>query len=184
MPRSEVHFDSAAGVGTAPRIDCLRTHPGRSALAILSMGASAIHFAASPDHFGEWVPFGVAFAFLAWFQALWAATCLIGRARPWATAAIVINTGAIVVWIWSRTLGLPIGPDPGSIEPVGFADALSSAFEALIVPGLLAGGTPLAARLAGQPIRWRAAVTLVTVTVVALSLLALLTLAPQAMPMS
>lgn len=62
-----MHFDSAAGVGTVPRIDCLRTHPGQSALAILSMGAAAIHFAASPDHFGEWVPFGVAFAFLAWF---------------------------------------------------------------------------------------------------------------------
>lgn len=181
---SEVQSDSAAGVSSVPWIAYPRTHPGRSTLAVLSIGAAAIHFAASPDHFGEWVPYGVAFAVLAWFQVLWAATYLVGRPRPLATAAIVVNAGAIIVWIWSRTIGLPIGPTPGSTEPVGFADALSSGLEALLVLGLLGGGTSLASRLAARPARWRTAVVLVTVTVVALSLFALMALAPQTMPMS
>lgn len=178
------HVESAPGLGTSPWIAYLRSHPGPSTLAILSFGAAAIHFAVSPDHFGEWVPYGIAFACLAWFQLLWAATYLVGRAWPWAAAAVVVNAGAVIVWVWSRTIGLPIGPDPGSPEPVGFADALSSAFEALLVLGLLAGRNPLAARVARQPARRGAAVALVTFTVIALTLVALFGLAPQGMSMS
>ncbi len=183
MRTSEAHLESSAGVGSGSWIAYVRSHPGPSTFAILSFGAAAIHFAVSPEHFGEWVPYGVAFACLAWFQLLWAATYLVGGARPWTTAAVVVNAGAVIVWVWSRTIGLPIGPDPGATEPVGFADALSSGFEALLVLGLLAGGTPLAARVARQPARWGAAVALVTVTVVALTLVALVILAPPAMSM-
>ncbi len=175
--------ESATGVVTGAWVAYLRSHPGPWTLAILSFGAAAIHFAVSPDHFGEWVPYGVAFACLAWFQLLWAATHLVGRARPSTTAAVVVNAGAVSVWVWSRTIGLPIGPSPGSPEPVGFADALSSGFEALLVLGLLAGGSTLAARVARQPARWGAVVVLVTFTVVALTLVALMVLAPPTMSM-
>jgi hypothetical protein len=177
------HVESTTGDVTGSWIACLRSHPGPSTFAILSFGAAAIHFAVSPEHFGEWAPYGVAFACLAWFQLLWAAAYLARPARRWASAAAAVNAGAVIVWVWSRTIGLPIGPDPGSTEPVGFADALSSGFEALLVLGLLAGGTPLAARVARQPARWGAAVVLVTFTVVALTLVALIVLAPQAMSM-
>ncbi len=173
------HFESTTGVVTGSWIAYLRSHPGPSTFAILSFGAAAIHFAVSPEHFGEWVPFGVAFACLAWFQLLWAAAYLARPAPRWASAAVVVNAGVVIVWVWSRTIGLPIGPDPGATEPVGFADALSSAFEALLVLGLLAGGTTLADRVARQPARWGAAVVLATLMVVALTLVALILLAPQ-----
>jgi hypothetical protein len=177
------HVEAPTGVVTGAWIAYLRSHPGPSTLAILAFGAAAIHFAVSPDHFGEWAPYGVAFACLAWFQLLWAATYLVGRARPSTIAAVVVNAGAVIVWVWSRTIGLPIGPDPGSPEPVGFADALSSGLEALLVLGLLAGGSTLAVRVARQPARWGAVVVLVTFTVVALTLVALMVLAPQTMSM-
>ncbi len=183
MRDSETRVGSTTGAVMGPWIAYLRSHPGPSALAILSFGAGAIHFAVSPDHFGEWAPYGVAFACLGWFQLLWAAAYLVRRARPWATAAIVVNAGAILVWAWSRTIGLPIGPAPGSTEPVGFADALSSCFEAALGFGLLAGGTALAARVARQPARWGAVVVFMTIAVVALTMVALMTLAPPAMQM-
>lgn len=161
----------------------LRSRPGPSTFAILSFGSAAIHFAVSPDHFGEWAPYGVAFACLAWFQLLWAAAYLVRPARRWVRPAIIVNAGAVIVWAWSRTIGLPIGPSPGSTEPVGFADTLSSGFEALLVLGLLAVGTPLAARVARQPARWAATVVVATAAVVTLTLVAMIALAPQAMPM-
>jgi hypothetical protein len=180
---SGAHLESWAGVGSGSWIAYVRSQPGPTTLAVMSFGAAAIHFAVSPDHFAEWAPYGVAFACLAWFQILWAAIYLVGRTRSWVSAAVIVNAGTIVVWVWSRTIGLPIGPNPGATEPVGFADALSSGFEALVVLGLLAGGTPVAARLARRPARWGAAVVVVTVTVVALTFIALMVLAPQAMSM-
>lgn len=183
MQDSRDYIGTATGAGTRSWIAHLGAHPGPATLAVLSFGAAAIHFAVSPDHFGEWVPYGVAFACLAWFQLLWAAAHLARPDRRWVSAAVVVNAGAVVVWVWSRAIGLPIGPDPGSTEPIGFADALSSAFEAMLVLGLLAGGSAFAARVARQPARWGAAVVLVTVTVVVLTVIALMVLAPQAMPM-
>ncbi len=156
----------------------LRGHPGPATCALLSFGAAAIHFAVSPDHFGEWVPYGVAFACLAWFQLLWAAAYLVRPARSWARAAIVVNLAVIVVWAWSRTIGLPIGPQPGSTEPVGFADTLSSGLEALLVLGLVLRGTTLGARVARQPARWATTVALLTVVVFVATMVALAALAP------
>lgn len=179
MPDSGVPVEPAAGVLTGSWIAFLGSRAGPSTFAILSFGAAAIHFAVSPDHFAEWAPYGFAFACLGWFQLLWAVAYLVRRTRPWASAAIVVNAGAITVWAWSRTIGLPIGPDPGSTEPAGFADALATGFEALLVLGLLTDGTTLAARVARQPARWGAAVILLTVAVVALTLVALMVLAPS-----
>jgi hypothetical protein len=161
----------------------LRAHPGPTTLAMLSFGAAAIHFAVSPDHFGEWAPYGIAFACLAWFQVLWAAAYLARPDRRWATAAVVVNGGVVLVWAWSRTIGLPIGPEPGSTEPVGFADTLSSGLEALLVLGLLLVGSPIGDRIARQPARWAGVVVAATVLVVLATLIAMAALAPQAMPM-
>lgn len=183
MRESGGHVEPATGAVVGSWIAYLQAHPGPSTFAILSFGAAAIHFAVSPDHFSEWVPYGVAFASLAWFQLLWAAAYLVHPARWTARAAIVVNAGTVIVWIWSRTVGLPIGPNPGSTEPVGFADSLSSCFEALLVLGLLATGTSVASRLARRPARWGAAVAVVAIAVLALTLVALIALAPPAMAM-
>ncbi len=113
MRTSGAHMEPWAGVGSGSWIAYVRSQPGPTTLAVLSFGAAAIHFAVSPDHFAEWAPYGVAFACLAWFQILWAAIYLVGRTRPWVSAAVIVNAGTIVVWVWSRTIGLPIGPKSG-----------------------------------------------------------------------
>jgi hypothetical protein len=103
----------------------------------LSLGAAAIHFAVFGEHFAEYAPYGIAFTALAWFQVGWAVGWVVERRRSLALVAIVVNGGALLVWAASRTVGLPIGPVPGELEPVGPLDLLAGALEVAII-GVLA----------------------------------------------
>lgn len=108
-----------------------------AALAVLSLGAAAIHFAVMPEHFKEWWLFGLFFAGLGWFQALWSVGYLLVPVRPLAWLAIGINVATLLLWTWTRTLGLPFGPDPGVPEAVGIPDILAGILELSLVIGLL-----------------------------------------------
>ena len=81
--------------------------------AACSIAAAVIHLAVIEEHLAEYVPFGIAFALLAIFQLAWPLAYLPRPTRALALAAVVINLGAVVVWVWSRSWGLPIGPEPG-----------------------------------------------------------------------
>lgn len=73
------------------------------ALATLSLGAAGIHFAAIGQHFAEYVPFGVFFSLIGWFQGLWAIAYVVRPARPLAGAALLANAATILIWdgrIW------------------------------------------------------------------------------------
>jgi hypothetical protein len=105
--------------------------------AALSFGAAAIHFAVIGEHFAEFAPYGVAFAAFAWFQVGWAVLYVWRRSRGLSALAILVNLGALVVWAVSRIAGLPVGPEPGQIEPVGPLDLLAGGLEAALI-GLLA----------------------------------------------
>jgi hypothetical protein len=104
---------------------------------VLSLGAAAIHFAVVPDHFEEWWAFGLFFATLGWFQALWAVAYLLQQSRQLAWLGIGVNVATVLVWVWSRTAGIPFGPSAGTVENVGPPDVLASAFELALVAGLL-----------------------------------------------
>ena len=101
--------------------------------ATMSLGAAAIHVAVIEDHFREYPPFGVAFLLLALFQAAWAAAVVLTRSDGWSRAlrvgGIAVNAGALVVWAASRFVGLPFGPEAGSLEPVGSMDLAAGALE-------------------------------------------------------
>jgi hypothetical protein len=103
------------------------------ALAVMSVGASGIHFAVMGEHFQEYVVFGVFVSLVAWFQALWALGVVVAPTR-WTLAVGFIAYAAIVcVWLVSRTAGVPIGPEPGVAEPAGLLDVLSTVLGLLIV---------------------------------------------------
>lgn len=84
-------------------------------------------------HFNEYTLFGIFFLAVAWFQALWAVLVVKSHDRRLLLSGLAVNTGVVVIWVWSRTAGLPIGPEPGVAEQVGAADAISTALEALIL---------------------------------------------------
>jgi hypothetical protein len=102
-------------------------------LAAASLGAAGIHFAVIVPHFDEYTLFGIFFFAIAWFQALWAMLVVASEDRRVLLAGLVVNAFVVAVWVWSRTAGLPIGPEPGVAEQVGAADTVSTALEALIV---------------------------------------------------
>src|SRR5437879_12851719 len=79
----------------------------------LSLGAAAIHFAVIPDHFKQWWAFGLFFAGIGWFQALWPIAYLLRPSGRSALLAILANLATIAVWVWTRSAGLPFGPAPG-----------------------------------------------------------------------
>lgn len=51
----------------------------------------------------------------------------------------VITVG---IWIWSRTAGLPIGPEAGEPEAIGADDLLATVLEALLVAWVVAVRAP------------------------------------------
>jgi hypothetical protein len=120
-------------------------------LAILSLGAGSIHFAFAPGHFGQGWAHGAFFLAVGWFQLAWAVGVFVRPSRRlWLLG--LVNAGVILVWVLSRTVGVPFIPHGSTIEAVGVADTTSSVFEYLIVlgsvlllvkPALLRGGLSL-----------------------------------------
>ena len=104
-------------------------------LAALSMAAAAIHFAVMGEHFAEYAAFGVFFSVVAWLQALWAVGVIVLPSRRLLLVGLVGNALVVLVWLFSRTIGLPIGPEAGAPEPAAFVDVLSTILEVAIVAG-------------------------------------------------
>ena len=110
----------------------------RGSLALASASAALIHVMAASHHFSEWWLFGTGFVVMAVVQAV-SAIAFERSASRWAPlAALVVNVPIVVLWVWSRTLGLPFGPESGEAEAVGVADTLCTVTELVIVGGALA----------------------------------------------
>lgn len=109
----------------------------RVGMAALSAGAAAIHFAVVEEHFEEYLLFGVFFVAAGALQALWAFLILARPSKGVYFTGLVGNAGIVVLWVVSRTTGLPIGPEPGSPEAASILDLVATSYEALIAVGLL-----------------------------------------------
>lgn len=117
----------------------------QASLAALSMAAAAIHFAVMGEHFAEYVAFGVFFSVIAWLQAIWAVGVTVLPSQRLLLVGLVGNALVVLVWLFSRTTGLPIGPEAGAPEPAAFVDMTSTILEVAIVVGtamLLLRGRP------------------------------------------
>jgi hypothetical protein len=125
-----------------------------------------IHVQAAFWHIHEYAPFAIAFALLAAAQFAWGAAVYRLPAR-W-----LIGTGAVMsfavagVWIASRTSGLPIGPKPWKPEPLGLADVIATADEAVLCFLALA-------HLSGRAVRFLPRFVQLAATGIGLALLSL-----------
>jgi hypothetical protein len=109
-------------------------------VALTLVGAAAIHVAVTPQHFDEWFAAGVFFVVLAVAEAVSGAVMAsrVGE-RPAARGLVAaLSAGTIALWVVSRTVGLPFGPDPGMPEAIGVLDVTSTALEALTLVALWA----------------------------------------------
>jgi hypothetical protein len=101
----------------------------------MSLAAAGIHFAVIGDHFDEQAAAGIFFAIVAWGQALWAIGMVVAPGRRLVVAGLIGNAGVIAVWTASRTVGVPVGPEPWTAEAVGTADLLATTLQIVIVIG-------------------------------------------------
>jgi hypothetical protein len=131
-------------------MDAARDRPTRApsiAIAVAAtclLGAEGIHTAVIAEHYAEWWAEGLFFLVLSVIEGGLAATLLLAPARPACQAAALASLITIAVWAWSRTTGLPIGPEAGYPEPVGRADSVATLLEALtalaLAPAALRSG--------------------------------------------
>ena len=158
----------------APEATSVRDYV-RWGLAILSLGAAGIHFAVMGDHFNLTWYHGAFFAATAWLQLAWAVAIVMKPSRRLLLAGIIGNLVVAEVWLVSRTIGIPFGPDAGVAEGAAFSDVLCTILEVGIVLGSLALLKP---RLLDRPARATAALPGVAGVGVLVAALATLSLTP------
>ena len=118
----------------AGRAQIETAHPVRSYSAtLLTLGAAAIHFGVAPEHFDEYLPYGLFFAVVGLAQLGLAAAILLRPSRRLFVVAASGTAGVITMWLISRTVGMPIAPVPWTPEPVGFVDVQATLMEAVTV---------------------------------------------------
>ena len=127
----------------------------RLVLAAAAAGAGLIHLAVAPAHLAEWRPLGAAFVLAGGLQLLWAA----GIVRRDSVRLLRVGAGGsllfVVVYLMSRTVGLPFGPQSMRAEPLGTADLVCCGLEVVTAVGALAlSSSP---RLLARPLRAGAA---------------------------
>ena len=131
------------------------------AVVISAVGAALVHLVVMPEHFGESFLYGMFFLSAAIMQLLWAAAVTYRPSRVVLISGAAGCAAVIVLWIVSRTAGIPPalgGLDGGSPETLGALDVLATAFEAVAVVGVgfalrtttIQGGSPLSWPRAAQ----------------------------------
>lgn len=137
----------------------------------LAVAAGSIHALAMVQHFSEGVLYGVFFAVVATSQLAWG-TWVYRHPdkRRYLAAAAIANVSIVLIWVLSRTTGLPLGSRVGQPEVPGLIDVLATLDELGIVVFVIAIlrpggrlGTRLAVVSADQQTRFGAA--LVTATI-------------------
>ncbi|HEV7882925.1 MAG TPA: hypothetical protein VGO81_05105 [Solirubrobacteraceae bacterium] len=104
----------------------------------LSLLAGYVHFAYAESHFEEWWGYGAFFVAAGNLQALFAAL-IVWRPRAWQPlAGIAGNLAIVVVYLLSRTSGIPLGPHARVVEAAGAIDWATTAGQVALIGALIA----------------------------------------------
>ena len=107
--------------------------PALLAAACASVGAAAVHVAVIPEHFREATIYGAFFVIAAACQLGGGLLLVLRRSRLLAVLVAMGNASIILLWLVTRVVGIPLGPEAGVVEPVGGLDALATTCEVVIV---------------------------------------------------
>jgi hypothetical protein len=101
--------------------------------------AAAIHLSVINEHFQESTLYGAFFLALTAAQFGYVGWILLHPSTAVLKAGAAASAGVVLLWLATRTIGIPIGPAAGEVEPFGPADITATASEALLaICGLLA----------------------------------------------
>ncbi len=100
----------------------------------LSTLVGLIHLWFAPEHFEEWFGYGVFFLLAAAAQFIFSALLLFRKPAPILLfAGIIGNALIMVLYFLTRTLGIPLGPQAGEIEPITTLDAFATIAETVLI---------------------------------------------------
>lgn len=150
-----------------------RTAPiglSRLLVAVALFGSAAIHGAVIPGHLDHWAPAGAFFLVLALAELILGLR-MLGRHHRGALPAVAAASAVpLALWLWSRTAGLPFGPEAGVPELVGLADIAACILELatlVVAIVLLRGGNALPGRKGATAARPPASAHLRSITALA-----------------
>jgi hypothetical protein len=114
----------------------VRLHEDPVALvAALAWAGGLAHALAVSQHWDHWRLAAASFAVLAVAQFAWGAWAYRRPERPVLVLGGVSSLAIVLLWVVTRTVGLPFGPDAGTAEEVGTLDAMATVSE-LLTAGL------------------------------------------------
>jgi len=90
-------------------------------VSLMCLIAAGIHLYVTPEHFSEWWVYGVFFIVVAGGQLATIPLVIWWRTPQILTTLVAANVALVLIWVVSRTSGLPIGP-PVLDETGGLAD--------------------------------------------------------------
>lgn len=114
-----------------------RAAPGVYAASALSLAAAMIHLWVFPQHLFVWWGYGIFLLTTALVQGVYAVAILRWSAPALALAGIGVNVSVVVLYVFTRTAGIPLGPHAGEIERVGVLDMTATAAELALISALL-----------------------------------------------
>ena len=121
--------------------------------AVLSATVGAVHFGYAPHHLSEDWAHGWFFLLLGAYELAFA-VLIVTRPRRWLWAsAIVVGVGSVAVWVVSRSVGLPVGPEALRTEEASAPDIVCTVISAAVA--LLGLVSLLAPRRLQRPVRDR-----------------------------
>lgn len=92
---------------------------------------AVIHLAVVPEHAREWPLAAGFFVVLASAELALAVAVARGAGRTMVLSGAALSVASAVLWLASRTVGLPLGPEAFTPEAIGAPDVVSTALEAL-----------------------------------------------------
>ena len=85
----------------------------------------------------EYILFGVFFIGLGILQLGWGVAVILAGPNGTLRLTGLLNVGVVLLWIVSRTVGLPLGQHPGQPEPFGLPAMAATVFELTLVASLI-----------------------------------------------
>ena len=103
------------------------------AMAVASAGAAGVHAVVTPHHLHEAALLGWFFALLAIAQLAWVVALLVAPGRRVVSAGVLANLGVVLLWAWTRAVGIPFGVGDGARQRFTPADLLATGLEVVVV---------------------------------------------------